>query len=269
MGKQAKLINGKLVEFEIRDLVDFYDPILRTPTKLFTFEDKDERDIEFYAYSMAMTLDSYPHGLGLSANQIGWDFRICAINLGMQNAVLFNPEIIEASEPVFGLYEGCLSYPGLLLKIPRSHRIKIKFQAPAGNWLEETYEGLTAVCIQHEIDHLNGIVYSDRVSSIALDRAKRKVKTNIKKMNRISKQNQIQYNNISKTVSDQNFEYLDRKSDLRKINDVNLPSKPEVKINFPQVVAPNDVKLVNLNPPQTFVYNIKDSMNYGGGQEIK
>lgn len=286
MARQAKLVNGKLIEFEIRELVDFYDPILRRPTKPFVFENTPQRDVEFYAYSMAMNLNEYPEGLGLSANQIGWDMRVCAINTGTHNAVLFNPEIIEASEPTFGYYEGCLSYPGLLLKIPRSHKIKVKLQAPAGNWIEETYEGLIAVCVQHEIDHLDGIVYTDKVSSIALDRAKRKVKSNIKKMNRFSEMQKQKFEEVPEDVSNQNYNKVVGKSNVLQRPVVEQQEQqivgqvPGLKINFPDVAIPNELKYVepvpqqilpaiNTNAPQRFVYDGTRSQEYGGGFEIK
>lgn len=265
MARQAKLINGKLVEFEIRDLVDFYDPILRTPTKPFVFDETPAREVEFYAYSMAMMLTHYHDGLGLSANQVGWDLRICALNLGSHNIVLFNPEIVEASEPVLGYFEGCLSYPGLLLKIPRSQKIKVKFQAPAGNWLEETFEGLTAVCVQHELDHLDGIVYSDKVSSIAFDRAKRKVKTNLKKMRRFTEANKKMYDSIPEQVSNENMQRINPANPgisggmVRQAIDNNDggipgdPSQPKIRINFPQIDIP-DVAL-----PKEFSYKTADS----------
>jgi hypothetical protein len=79
-----------------------------------------------------------------------------------------------------------LSYPGLFLKIPRYKSVKVRFQAIGGQFVEQELTGLTAVCFQHELDHLNGIVYTDRVSRIKLDLAKKKVKSNVKKMNRIS-----------------------------------------------------------------------------------
>lgn len=281
MARQAKLINGKLVEFEIRPLVDFYDPILRKPTKPFDFTEVPQREVEFYCYSMAMNLNEYPEGLGLSANQIGWDLRMCAINIGTHNAVLFNPEIVEASEPTTDYFEGCLSYPGLLLKIPRSTKIKVKFQAPAGNWLEETFEGLTAICIQHEIDHLDGIVYTDKVSPITLDRAKRKVKTNIKKMNRFTELQKKRYAEISPEESMKNEQTLAgrgsqpmREQTLQRPT-FELPQQqvigqiPDLKINFPSLVPQQQSAPVNPNAPQQFVYDGSKSQEYGAGFEIK
>lgn len=192
MGKKVKFVNGEMVEYEIRSLVDFYDPILRKPTQPVDLQQLTPYQILYYVYSMAMMMEHYQHALGLSANQVGWDLRMCAINLGNENIILINPEIVEASEPTLSYYEGCVSYPGLYIKIPRSLKIKVKYQTPTGNWNEQEVEGLTAICIQHELDHLNGIVYTDKVSPINLEKAKRKVKTNLKKMKKFAAARKVQ-----------------------------------------------------------------------------
>jgi peptide deformylase len=187
MTKNVKLYKGNLVDYEVYKLVDFYDPILRQPTKPFIFDSEDAKEKAAYiAFSMAETLERM-QGLGLSANQVGLDLRVCAMNMGKEIWTMFNPEIIEhSSELNTEFSEGCLSYPGLFLKIPRYKSVKVRFQAIGGQFVEQELTGLTAVCFQHELDHLNGIVYTDRVSRIKLDLAKKKVKSNVKKMNRIS-----------------------------------------------------------------------------------
>ena len=187
MAKNVKLYKGNLVDYEVYKLVDFYDPILRQPTNPFIFDNEDSKDKAAYiAFSLVETLDKL-QGLGLSANQVGLDVRVCALNMGKETWTLFNPEIIERSEELNTEFsEGCLSYPGLFLKIPRHKTIKVRFQAIGGQFVEQELTGLTAVCLQHELDHLDGIVYTDRVSRIKLDIAKKKVKSNVKKMNRIS-----------------------------------------------------------------------------------
>jgi len=187
MAKNVKYYNGYLIEYDILKLVDFYDPILRKPTTPFVFTDEKSKDNASYiGFSLAETLGKL-QGLGLSANQVGLDVRVCALNMGDQIWTLFNPEIIERSEETFTEYaEGCLSYPGLYLKIPRHKKIKVRFQAIGGQFVEQEFEGLTAVCLQHELDHLDGIVYTDRVSPIKLDMAKKKVKSTIKRMNKYS-----------------------------------------------------------------------------------
>ena len=182
MAKVVKYHNGSLIEYEVYKLVDFYDPILRQPTipvKLETAADKKHADT--IALSLAETL-AKSQGLGLSANQCGRTERMFAINMGEQIWTMINPEIIKKSDTTSNLSEGCLSYPGLYLKIPRHKTIKVRFQAIGGQFVEQEFTGLTSVCVQHEIDHLDGIVYTNKVSSLKLEQAKRKVKSNLKKM---------------------------------------------------------------------------------------
>lgn len=231
--KQVKFINGEMVEYEIRDLVDFYDPILRKPTQQLDLEKLTPYQIIYYVYSMAMMMEHYQQALGLSANQVGWDLRICAINLGNENVVLINPEIVEASEPTLSYYEGCVSYPGLYVKIPRSLKIKVKYQTPTGNWIEQELEGLTAICVQHEIDHLNGIVYTDKVSPINLEKAKRKVKTNLKKMKKFAAARKVQQQIMAQEIPP------------------TAESVPQT-LELPQIIVPEELKAQKT--PTSFVY---------------
>ena len=182
MSKMVKMYKGDLVEYEIYKLVDFYDPILRQPTKPIKLETLDDFKLAHYiAFSLAETLDKL-QGIGLSANQVGLPWRVCAVNMGEEIWTMFNPEIIERSQTVTDYQEGCLSYPGLYLKLQRPDYIKVRFQAVGGQVVEHEFNGLTAVCVQHEIDHLDGIMYTDKVSAMKLEQAKRKVKQNLKKM---------------------------------------------------------------------------------------
>lgn len=180
-----KYYNGNLVEYEVYSLVDYYDDALKTPTTPWNFNIRSHAESESLAFSLAETM-SKNRGLGLSANQVGLKDRVCVINMGKEAWVMFNPEIISKSEVPSNFSEGCLSYPGLFLKVPRSNNIKVRFQTAGGDFIEKEMDGLTAVCVQHEIDHLDGIRYTDLVSPIKLDQAKRKVKSTLKKMARIA-----------------------------------------------------------------------------------
>jgi len=182
MAKIVKYRDGALIEYEILKLVDFYDPILRTPTKPFDFANR--KDAEYITYSLVETM-SYYGGLGLSANQVGLKDRVCVVNMGKEAWVMFNPQITESSGKIADFQEGCLSYPGLYVKCNRLDHIKVRFQAVGGQVIEQQFDGLTAVCVQHEIDHLDGIIYTSRISPINLEKAKRKVKTNLKKLARV------------------------------------------------------------------------------------
>ena len=185
MSKMVKYYNGNLIEYEIYNLVDYYDDVLKTPTIPWDFSQRTEKEAEYIAFSLAETLGKL-QGLGLSANQVGLKDRVCVINAGQEAWVMFNPQIIARTQTFANYSEGCLSYPGLFLKIPRSNNIKVRFQAIGGQLVEKEVEGLTAVCVQHELDHLDGIRYTDLVSPIKLEQAKRKIKKTLKRMSQIT-----------------------------------------------------------------------------------
>jgi peptide deformylase len=188
MTQKVKFYKGDLVKYEVYKLVDWYDPILREPTIPFTWdEDAKFLRAEYIGFSLAETLNTM-QGLGLSANQVGLKDRVCAVNMGEQIWVMFNPEIIESNSVPAEYAEGCLSYPGLYLKLNRPNHIKVRFQAIGGQIVEQEFDGLTAVCVQHEIDHLDGKLFTEKVSPIKFEQAKRKVKQNLKKMKRYNQQ---------------------------------------------------------------------------------
>lgn len=111
-------------------------------------------------------------GIGLSANQIGMEVR--AFSMEMRNGeeiVLFNPEIVERSLGEEIGEEGCLSFPGLRLKVRRHERVTVRFQDVMGDEHDVAFEGIDAICAQHEIDHLDGVTFTDRVSRLALKMA--------------------------------------------------------------------------------------------------
>lgn len=185
MAKKLKYYNGDLLEYEIRKLVDWYDPILRQPTTPYLFASRKAiEDASYIAVSLSETLEKLG-GLGLSANQVGLPHRVCAVNMGTQIWIMFNPTIIEQSGAPAAFSEGCLSYPGLYLKLSRPSHIKVRFNAINGQVIEKEFDGLTAVCIQHEIDHLDGKLYTDQVSALKFEQAKRKIKGNLKKLKNV------------------------------------------------------------------------------------
>jgi len=187
MAKMIKYYKDMLIEYDLMELVDYYNPILRKPTIPYDFNAADSHKNAIYLmFSLSETLNA-TGGLGLSANQVGLSNKVCVVNMGDEIWTLFNPEIIDQSEVKTEYAEGCLSYPGLYLKLNRPDHIKVRFQAVTGEFIEREFDGLTAVCVQHEIDHLNGILFTDNMSQLKLERAKRKVKTNLKKMKRVAR----------------------------------------------------------------------------------
>lgn len=140
-------------------------------------------------------------GIGLAAVQIGDVRRVIVMDLGdrevpgeeldeeasdearaadeqaRRNPRYFvNPEILWASEELFQYEEGCLSVPDVYDAVERPARVRIRYQDYAGQTVEEECDGLYAVCIQHEMDHLEGVLFIDHLSRLKRDRAVAKVK---------------------------------------------------------------------------------------------
>lgn len=179
--KKLKYVDGNMFQYEIYDLVDKYDPILYKPTQEFDFTRKPfspEQDASYISLSLSETMQSLG-GLGLSANQVGLPYKVCAINMRNYVAIMFNPKIINAIG-VSSLKEGCLSFPGLYLKIDRAEAVTVLFDGIDGKQKTASFDGISAVCVQHEIDHLNGICYTKKVSPIVLEREKSRIKKNLK-----------------------------------------------------------------------------------------
>jgi len=121
-------------------------------------------------------------GVGLAANQAGVDLRIFAIDpwWGREGEepnprVLINPEIISMEGEQIG-EEGCISLPDIYANVNRALRIEYRYLTPEGETVTASAEGFEAVVIQHEYDHLDGVVFTDRVSTLAKLKLKRKLK---------------------------------------------------------------------------------------------
>jgi peptide deformylase len=120
-------------------------------------------------------------GIGLAAIQIGEPVRIIVMDLSREDEekaprFFVNPEITWSSEELFSYEEGCLSVPEIYDAVERPARVKLKYLDYNGNPVEEEAEGLYAVCIQHEMDHLNGVLFIDHLSRLKRERAINKVR---------------------------------------------------------------------------------------------
>lgn len=120
-------------------------------------------------------------GIGLAANQIGLNKRVFV--MGSYNIpgfpqpfALFNPKILEASENLILDKEGCLSFPGLFLTIKRPDWVVVEYQDSSGNTIEAKFDGYLSKCFQHELDHLDGICFIDKVSKMKLQLAMKKIR---------------------------------------------------------------------------------------------
>jgi peptide deformylase len=120
-------------------------------------------------------------GIGLAAVQIGEPVRIIVMDLAREEEepaprYFVNPELFDPSEELFVYEEGCLSVPEYFDAVERPARIKIRYQNYQGEQVVEEAEGLFAVCIQHEMDHLQGVLFIDHLSRLRRDRAMAKAK---------------------------------------------------------------------------------------------
>ena len=109
-------------------------------------------------------------GIGLAAPQVGTGLRLAVVDLMPNDTpapiTLINPEIAAASEELATREEGCLSLPGQYAEITRPARVKVRYLDQAGARQEIEAEGLLAACLQHEIDHLDGVLFIDHLSSL-------------------------------------------------------------------------------------------------------
>lgn len=145
----------------IRNLRYEGDEILRKKSR--KIEVIDDR-IKELAEDMFDTMHKYD-GLGLAGVQVGILKRIIVIDLydDVSKFCLINPEIVEKSEETVELEEGCLSYPNQFGKVVRSTKVKVKALDLDGKKVTLEAEGLLAQALQHEIDHLNGEVFKDKI----------------------------------------------------------------------------------------------------------
>mgnify|MGYP001280477220 FL=1 len=150
---------------------------LRTPANRIVKVDDSIRKL---AKDMLITMYS-AKGIGLAAPQVGVQKRILVIDLNFEDPdappnVFINPEIISSSASLDTYEEGCLSIPGVYLNVLRPSSIKLSYRDEMGRPKKMNAEGLMARCIQHEIDHLNGVLFVDKVTD--QDELKKQLKEN-------------------------------------------------------------------------------------------
>jgi peptide deformylase len=165
----------------IREIRKFPDPVLRQKTGRV---EKIDRSLEKLIEDMVETMHAAP-GVGLAANQVGVALQLAVIDLttreerekGTQRPILviINPEILSA-EGSIAEEEGCLSIPEYAETVKRAARVKVRAQDRTGKGFELEAEGLLAKALQHEIDHLNGLLFVDRLSPLKKSIFKRKYK---------------------------------------------------------------------------------------------
>lgn len=164
----------------IRKIITYPHPVLEEvagPVEKITPE------IQRLVTDLADTMYAAP-GIGLAANQIGVLKRVVVFDLSREGenrnlTALINPEIIQAEGETIH-EEACLSVVDYAAEVRRNVRVKVRALTLEGERMEVEGEGLLAICLQHEIDHLNGILYIDRISSLKRTLYKRRLKKILK-----------------------------------------------------------------------------------------
>lgn len=152
-----EILNERMPDF------DFSNPIM------------DPKELERELLAVMFT----SNGIGIAAPQIGIRTRVFAMGHSLMpdnSFALFNPEIIEASDQLREAEEGCLSFPGIWAKIKRPNWIVVKYFDSNGEEKTNRLEGYDCVCFLHEYDHLEGIVFKDRLSVLKWAMAVKKSK---------------------------------------------------------------------------------------------
>lgn len=152
------------------------ESVLRKVARPITPADADE--VRRLVPSMFATMYNAP-GIGLAANQIGSLLRMIVVDVAPKEKpepmALINPEIIAKSDETATQEEGCLSIPDQYAEVTRPARVKVRYQDPEGMKKEIEAEGLLSACLQHEIDHLNGVLFVDYLSALKRNMLLRKL----------------------------------------------------------------------------------------------
>ena len=162
----SKKINKEAVENPPLEIFKLGSETLRTQAKRISKVDSNIRDL---AKDMLQSMYS-AKGIGLAGPQVGISKELLVIDINFEDSaaeplILINPEITAFGSTLNTYEEGCLSIPGVYLNVVRPSTIKLKFRDERGRPRKMNADGLLARCIQHEVDHLRGILFVDRVTS--------------------------------------------------------------------------------------------------------
>lgn len=139
------------------------DPALLEPAEKFDFNDPPCDPWDLAEALVKVMIDH--NGMGLSACQVGIPYSVFAM-VGEPNHVMFNPKIVDVSQEKISLEEGCLSFPGIVASIERPRHVKVRFTGPDGQTTTKKFTGMSARVILHEMDHLEGVLFFNRLSRI-------------------------------------------------------------------------------------------------------
>lgn len=161
----------------IKPLIILPDPVLR---KISTPIERVDANLQKLADDMLETMYQAP-GIGLAAIQVGEPLRLLVIDVAGKDEpkapqVFINPEILWKSDEPNVYEEGCLSIPDYYAEVERPKRIRVSYLNRDGKKQECEADGLLATCLQHEIDHLDGVLFIDHISKLKRDMVIRKFK---------------------------------------------------------------------------------------------
>lgn len=148
----------------------FPDPLLRQRAKQAEVGDPALRR---FVKDLTETLYAQPAGIGIAAPQVGKGERVIVVDVSPKDPskgreVMLNPEILAQEGEVWSR-EGCMSLPDYTGNVKRSARLLVEWRDPEGRRHKRWTGGIEAICLQHEIDHLNGILFIDRIASLKTD----------------------------------------------------------------------------------------------------
>jgi peptide deformylase len=152
------------------ELVEEATKVLREPTDEFDFKNppEDPKEVE---KNLGEAMERFG-GLGLSANQLGLNYKVFVMRTADSGIkAFFNPEVTKLSKETEMMKEGCLSFPDIYLMIKRPKAIEFEYTDSDGERHTLQLEGLGSRCVQHELDHLNGIIFLQRASRFKIERA--------------------------------------------------------------------------------------------------
>jgi len=166
------------------------NPLLRQEMPFFDFDNPPTDPIKLKEEMIDRMFEE--GGVGLSANQIGYEYRVFVMKGANKEQSMFfaNPEIVELSEDTELMEEGCLTggCEGIFASIKRPSWVRARWQDENGDVKEMEFSGMTGRCFQHELDHLNGILFIDHMSRLKYERAVKKKQKREKQYARIREQ---------------------------------------------------------------------------------
>lgn len=161
----------------IKPLILLPDPLLREQSKPV---ERIDDSVRKFARDMLDTMYDAP-GIGLAAIQVGEPLRMLVIDLAKEGEepaprIVINPEILASGDDRSIYEEGCLSIPDYYAEVERPATVRVKYLDEHGKAQEVEADGLLATCLQHEIDHLNGVLFIDYISKLKRDMVMKKFK---------------------------------------------------------------------------------------------